>query len=99
VLDLARTIVLFAGSASEAIFTERPIDDPEVRCPDISRARSLLGWAPDPVGRWPPANDRVGAGDGAGLSRVLCVGPEGFASCCRRRTNSVLRATHGPDRV
>jgi dTDP-glucose 4,6-dehydratase len=46
VLDLARTIVLLAGSASEVIFTERPIDDPEVRCPDISRARSLLGWAP-----------------------------------------------------
>jgi dTDP-glucose 4,6-dehydratase len=46
VLDLARTIVLLAGSESEVIFTERPIDDPEVRCPDISRARSLLGWAP-----------------------------------------------------
>jgi dTDP-glucose 4,6-dehydratase len=46
VLDLARTIVLLAGSASEVIFTERPIDDPEVRCPDISRATSLLGWAP-----------------------------------------------------
>jgi dTDP-glucose 4,6-dehydratase len=46
VLDLARTIVLLARSASEVIFTERPIDDPEVRCPDISRARSLLGWAP-----------------------------------------------------
>jgi dTDP-glucose 4,6-dehydratase len=46
VLDLARTIVLLAGSDSEVIFTERPIDDPEVRCPDISRARALLGWAP-----------------------------------------------------
>jgi dTDP-glucose 4,6-dehydratase len=46
VLDLARTIVLLAGSDSEVIFTERPIDDPEVRCPDISRATSLLGWAP-----------------------------------------------------
>jgi dTDP-glucose 4,6-dehydratase len=31
VLDLARTIVLLGGSASEVIFTERPIDDPEVR--------------------------------------------------------------------
>jgi dTDP-glucose 4,6-dehydratase len=46
VLDLARTIVLLAGSDSEVIFTERPIDDPEVRCPDISRATSLLGWVP-----------------------------------------------------
>jgi dTDP-glucose 4,6-dehydratase len=46
VLDLARTIVLLAGSDSEVIFTKRPIDDPEVRCPDISRATSLLGWVP-----------------------------------------------------
>ena len=46
VLDLARTVVLLAGGDSDVIYTERPIDDPEVRCPDISRARSLLGWAP-----------------------------------------------------
>jgi UDP-glucuronate decarboxylase len=46
VLDLARTIVLLAGSRSEVVFTERPEDDPEVRCPDISRATSLLGWLP-----------------------------------------------------
>jgi dTDP-glucose 4,6-dehydratase len=46
VLDLARTIVLLAGSRSEVVFTDRPIDDPEVRCPDISRATSLLGWLP-----------------------------------------------------
>jgi dTDP-glucose 4,6-dehydratase len=47
VLDLARTIVLLAGSRSELVFTERPIDDPEVRCPDISRATSVLGWTPN----------------------------------------------------
>jgi dTDP-glucose 4,6-dehydratase len=52
VLDLARTIVLLRGIASEVIFTERPIDDPEVRRPNISRARSLLGWAP-----WIPLAD------------------------------------------
>jgi dTDP-glucose 4,6-dehydratase len=46
VLDLARTIVVVAGSRSEVVFTDRPIDDPEVRCPDISRAMSLLGWVP-----------------------------------------------------
>ena len=46
VLDLARTIVLLAGSGSDVVFTERPTDDPEVRCPDISRATSLLGWVP-----------------------------------------------------
>jgi hypothetical protein len=30
----------------DVTFTERPIDDPEIRCPNISRARSMLGWEP-----------------------------------------------------
>ena len=46
VLDLARTVVSLVGSGSEIVFMDRPIDDPEVRCPDISRARSELGWTP-----------------------------------------------------
>ena len=46
VLDLARSIVLLVGGDSDVVFTERPVDDPEVRCPDISRASSMLGWAP-----------------------------------------------------
>ena len=46
VLDLARTVVRLVSGASEIVFTDRPIDDPEVRCPDISRARSELGWTP-----------------------------------------------------
>ena len=46
VLELAETIVSIAESGSQVIFTERPIDDPEVRCPDISRARAELGWTP-----------------------------------------------------
>ena len=46
VLDLARTILTLVGTGSEVTFTARPVDDPEVRCPDISRARSMLGWDP-----------------------------------------------------
>jgi dTDP-glucose 4,6-dehydratase len=46
VLDLARTIAMLAASPSEVVFTERPLDDPEIRCPDISTARSLLRWEP-----------------------------------------------------
>ncbi len=46
ILDLARTIATLTGSRSEVIFTQRPIDDPEIRCPDLSRAISLLGWSP-----------------------------------------------------
>jgi dTDP-glucose 4,6-dehydratase len=46
VLELARTIAEMVGSRSEIVFTDRPTDDPEVRCPDISRATSMLGWVP-----------------------------------------------------
>jgi len=46
VLDLARTIVSLAGSRSDVVFIDRPVDDPDVRCPDISRATSALAWTP-----------------------------------------------------
>ena len=46
ILDLAQMIATLAGSGSEVTFTERPVNDPEVRCPDIARAISLLGWRP-----------------------------------------------------
>lgn len=46
VLELADLIRSIAGSSSEIRFTERPVDDPEVRCPDIALAREELGWEP-----------------------------------------------------
>ncbi|MDQ3954604.1 MAG: SDR family oxidoreductase [Actinomycetota bacterium] len=46
VLELAQTISSLAGSGSQLVFVERPIDDPEVRCPDITMARTELGWEP-----------------------------------------------------
>ena len=46
ILDLARMIVDAADSKSEIIFVDRPVDDPEVRCPDISMAGKILGWEP-----------------------------------------------------
>ena len=46
VLDLAQTIVSLAGSKSTIEFRELPVDDPKQRRPDITRARSLLGWEP-----------------------------------------------------
>ncbi|MGH2812041.1 MAG: UDP-glucuronic acid decarboxylase family protein [Actinomycetota bacterium] len=46
VLELAETIRDAAGSRSGIVFVERPVDDPERRRPDISRARALLGWEP-----------------------------------------------------
>jgi dTDP-glucose 4,6-dehydratase len=35
-----------AGSSSEVLETPRPVDDPEVRCPDLTVARRELGWEP-----------------------------------------------------
>ena len=46
VLELAKRIILLAGSRSEIVFHPLPEDDPKVRQPDIGRARTLLGWEP-----------------------------------------------------
>jgi nucleoside-diphosphate-sugar epimerase len=46
VLQLAETIRDLASSASAVRFRPRPVDDPEVRCPDITLARTRLGWEP-----------------------------------------------------
>jgi dTDP-D-glucose 4,6-dehydratase len=35
-----------ANSNSKITFHPRPPDDPERRCPDISKAKKLLGWSP-----------------------------------------------------
>jgi dTDP-glucose 4,6-dehydratase len=46
VLDLAKIIRDLAGAESEVTFVDRPVNDPEVRRPDITRATTELGWAP-----------------------------------------------------
>lgn len=46
ILDFARKIIALAGSKSLISYEPLPEDDPKVRCPDITRARKLLGWAP-----------------------------------------------------
>ncbi|MEU1083027.1 NAD-dependent epimerase/dehydratase family protein [Streptomyces sp. NPDC005908] len=45
-LALARLVVALAGSSSDVRYIERPVDDPAVRCPDITLARDKLGWEP-----------------------------------------------------
>lgn len=45
-LDLARWIVELTGSSSPIRMVPRPQDDPERRRPDITAARTLLGWEP-----------------------------------------------------
>jgi dTDP-glucose 4,6-dehydratase len=46
-LELAHTVLQVTGSKSEIVFEALPIDDPQVRQPDITRARQLLGWEPE----------------------------------------------------
>ena len=46
-LELARVVVEVTGSTSEIVFEALPEDDPQVRQPDITRARELLGWEPE----------------------------------------------------
>ena len=45
-LELAETILELTGSASAIEYRELPEDDPRQRQPDISKAKSLLGWEP-----------------------------------------------------
>ena len=47
ILELAQTLIRLTSSKSEIVFEALPIDDPQVRQPDITRARQLLGWEPE----------------------------------------------------
>jgi dTDP-glucose 4,6-dehydratase len=44
--EIARTIVGLVGSTSKIVYRPLPVDDPKQRRPDITRARTLLGWEP-----------------------------------------------------
>ena len=46
VCDFAREIIRLTGSRSRLVFKPLPQDDPRQRRPDITRARTLLGWEP-----------------------------------------------------
>ena len=46
-LDLAERVLKLTGSSSEIVFEALPIDDPQVRQPDITRAKQVLGWEPE----------------------------------------------------
>jgi dTDP-glucose 4,6-dehydratase len=44
--EMARLIIRMTGASSKVVFKPLPTDDPQVRQPDITRARTLLGWEP-----------------------------------------------------
>ncbi len=46
-LELAKTVIEITGSRSEIVYEALPTDDPQVRQPDITVAREILGWEPE----------------------------------------------------
>ena len=46
ILDFAKEIIGLTNGKSKIIFKELPINDPLQRCPDITKAKSILGWEP-----------------------------------------------------
>src|SRR3989338_6929280 len=46
ILEFAKVIKTLTKSNSKIVFKELPVDDPHIRCPDISKARKELGWKP-----------------------------------------------------
>jgi dTDP-glucose 4,6-dehydratase len=44
--EIARTIISLVGSRSQIVYCPLPVDDPKQRRPDITRARTILGWEP-----------------------------------------------------
>jgi dTDP-glucose 4,6-dehydratase len=45
--ELAETVLRVTGSSSDVVHEALPIDDPQVRQPDITRAKQVLGWEPE----------------------------------------------------
>jgi dTDP-glucose 4,6-dehydratase len=46
-IDLAKIIIKLTGSKSRIVYRGLPVDDPKVRCPDIEKAKRMLGWSPE----------------------------------------------------
>ena len=45
-LEAAEKVIEITGSTSKIVYEPLPTDDPQVRQPDITRAREVLGWEP-----------------------------------------------------
>jgi dTDP-glucose 4,6-dehydratase len=47
ILELAETVIRVTGSKSEIVYEALPVDDPQIRQPDVTRAKQILGWEPE----------------------------------------------------
>jgi dTDP-D-glucose 4,6-dehydratase len=81
ILEMAETIREMTGSTSRIVHRPLPEDDPKVRRPDITRARTLLGWEPkvplrdgltDTIAYFTCASDRAEGARRRGSARPLC---------------------------
>ena len=89
-LELAETVVRATGATSEIVFEALPVDDPQVRQPDITRAKQVLGWEPEVVARGRAAEAARGARPRARPGRCRPLG-----SPPSRRRSSVALAAAG----
>ena len=80
-LELAETVIEVTESKSEIVFEALPIDDPQVRQPDITRAKQLLGWEPkvEPARR-PADDDRERRRRAARRRALLERGASGYST-------------------
>ena len=46
IVTFAKTVLKITGSKSKIKFLPLPEDDPKQRCPDITKAKKILGWKP-----------------------------------------------------
>ncbi|MEN7546668.1 UDP-glucuronic acid decarboxylase family protein [Rapidithrix thailandica] len=44
--EFAEEVIRLTGTSSKIVYKELPKDDPKVRCPDITKAKEILGWEP-----------------------------------------------------
>ena len=82
------------GSSSKIVFEALPVDDPQVRQPDITRAQQLYGWRRDRSGRGAAPHARLArSGTGRCVSRVRdrCGGPGRRIVGARLRGRSASR--------
>jgi len=47
--DFAEEIIALTGTSQKVIYTELPVNDPKQRQPDITRAKTILGWEPQVI--------------------------------------------------
>jgi UDP-glucuronate decarboxylase len=70
-VELARRVIALTGTKSKLVFRPLPVDDPMQRCPDISKAKAILGWEPkvqldEGLGKTIAYFDQLLAGNGRG---------------------------------